>query len=46
VLLLQYPDPHPLVVAASFAYLGYYWAVSLYLTALAARRRRTGGAAA
>ncbi|MGY1739850.1 MULTISPECIES: CDP-alcohol phosphatidyltransferase family protein [unclassified Blastococcus] len=40
VLLLQYPDPHPLVVAASLAYVVYYWAVSFYLTALAARRRR------
>jgi phosphatidylcholine synthase len=40
VLLAQYPDPHPLVVAASLAYVVYYWGVSFYLTALAARRRR------
>ncbi len=40
VLLVQYPDPHPLVVAASLAYIVYYWGVSLWLTALAARRRR------
>ena len=42
VLLVQYPDPHPLVAAASLAYVVYYWGVSLWLTALAARRRRTG----
>jgi phosphatidylcholine synthase len=41
VLLVQYPDPHPLVVAASLGYVGYYVAVSGYLT-LAARRRTTG----
>jgi phosphatidylcholine synthase len=46
VLLAQYPDPHPLVVAVSLAYLGYYVGVSLYLTALAARRRRRASAAA
>ena len=40
VLLVQYPDPHPLVVAVSLAYIGYYWAVSFWLTAQAARRRR------
>jgi phosphatidylcholine synthase len=42
LLLVQYPDPHPLVIAVSLAYLVYYWGVSLYLTALAARRRRAG----
>ena len=42
VLLVQYPDPHPLVVAASLAYVVYYFGVSLWLTALAARRRREG----
>ena len=41
VLLVQYPDPHPLVVAASLGYVGYYAAVSGYLT-LAARRRTAG----
>ncbi|MGY1769809.1 CDP-alcohol phosphatidyltransferase family protein [Blastococcus sp. SYSU D00813] len=42
VLLLQYPDPHPLVAALSLAYVVYYWAVSLWMTARAARRRREG----
>jgi phosphatidylcholine synthase len=42
VLLVQYPDPHWLVAAASLAYVAYYWAVSLWLTAGAARRRRAG----
>jgi phosphatidylcholine synthase len=40
VLLVQYPDPHPLVAAASLAYVVYYWGVSLWMTARAARRRR------
>jgi phosphatidylcholine synthase len=40
LLLVQYPDPHPLVVAVSLAYLLYYVAVSGWLTARAARRRR------
>ena len=40
VLLLQYPDPHPVVVALSLAYVGYYVGVSGWLTAAAARRRR------
>jgi phosphatidylcholine synthase len=40
VLLVQVPDPHPVVVALSLAYLVYYVAVSLWLTARAARRRR------
>jgi phosphatidylcholine synthase len=42
VLLLQLPDPHPAVVAVSLGYLGYYVALSAYLTAAGARRRRTG----
>ena len=42
VLLVQYPDPHPVVVAVSLAYLAYYVAVSVWLTAAAARRRRQG----
>ena len=32
VLLVQYPDPHPLVVAASLVYVVYYLAVSGVLT--------------
>ena len=32
VLLLQYPDPHPVVVAVSLAYLAYYLGLSVYLT--------------
>jgi phosphatidylcholine synthase len=40
VLLVQVPDPHPVVVALSLAYLAYYVGVSLWLTARAARRRR------
>ncbi len=45
VLLVQYPDPHPLVVLLSLAYLVYYIGVSLWLTARAAhRRRRLAGA--
>jgi phosphatidylcholine synthase len=46
VLLLQVPDPNPVVVALSLAYLGYYVGVSLWLTARAARRRRGELAAA
>ena len=42
-LLLQVPDPHPLLVAASLAYLVYYVGVSLYLTS---KRRRGGPTAA
>jgi phosphatidylcholine synthase len=46
LLLVQYPDPHPVVVVASLTYLVYYLAVSGWLTARAAhRRRRLGGAA-
>ncbi|MGK5172426.1 CDP-alcohol phosphatidyltransferase family protein [Geodermatophilus sp. CPCC 205761] len=43
VLLLQYPDPHPVVVALSLSYLVYYLAVSGWLTARAAHRHRTAG---
>jgi phosphatidylcholine synthase len=32
VLLAQYPDPNPVVVAASIAYLVYYVGLSVYLT--------------
>ena len=38
VLLAQYPDPNPVVVAMSLAYLAYYVGLSLYLT-LGARLR-------
>ena len=42
VLLVQVPDPHPAVVVLSLAYIAYYVAVSLWLTARAAARRRSG----
>ena len=32
VLLLQFPDPHPAVVAVSLAYLVYYLGLSVFLT--------------
>ena len=32
VLLLQFPDPHPAVLAVSLAYLGYYSGLSVWLT--------------
>jgi phosphatidylcholine synthase len=37
VLLLQLPDPNPLVVAVSLAYLAYYAALSVYLTTILPR---------
>jgi phosphatidylcholine synthase len=42
VLLAQYPDPHPVVVGLSLAYLVYYVGLSLYLT-VGARLRSRGG---
>jgi phosphatidylcholine synthase len=45
VLLLQYPDPHPAVVALSLGYLVYYTGLSLWLT-LAGGRARGGSAEA
>jgi phosphatidylcholine synthase len=39
LLLVEYPDPNPVVVAVSLGYLVYYVAVSLQLTAMARRRR-------
>ncbi|WP_347057612.1 CDP-alcohol phosphatidyltransferase family protein [Blastococcus sp. HT6-30] len=39
VLIVQYPDPHPLVVALSLAYLAYYFGVSIWLTVAGSRRR-------
>ena len=41
VLLLQYPDPHPAVVAVSLAYLVYYNALSVWFTVTGARARRS-----
>jgi phosphatidylcholine synthase len=46
VLLLQFPDPHPLVVAASLAYIAYYWGLSFWMTARGARARRRASAEA
>jgi phosphatidylcholine synthase len=40
VLLIQFPDPHPLVVVASLGYLAYYMGVSVYVTVRDGRRRR------
>lgn len=45
VLLVQYPDPHPVVVVLSLAYLAYYFGVSTWLT-VAGSRRRAGSAEA
>jgi phosphatidylcholine synthase len=44
VLLLQFPDPHPVVVAASLAYIAYYCGLSFWMTARSARARRTASA--
>jgi phosphatidylcholine synthase len=41
VLLLQYPDPNPAVVAASLAYLVYYNALSIWFTLAGGRARRS-----
>jgi phosphatidylcholine synthase len=43
VLLAQYPDPHPVVVAVSLAYLAYYVGLSVYLTVAARVRSRQDG---
>jgi len=42
VLLAQYPDPNPVVVALSIGYLVYYVGLSLYLTVGARLRSRQG----
>jgi phosphatidylcholine synthase len=42
VLLAQYPDPNPVVVALSIGYLVYYVGLSLYLTVGAGLRSRQG----
>ena len=43
VLLTQYPDPHPAVVAVSLAYLVYYVVLSVYLTVGGRLRSRQAG---
>jgi phosphatidylcholine synthase len=43
VLLTQYPDPHPAVVAVSLGYLVYYVGLSLYLTVGGRLRSRQAG---
>jgi phosphatidylcholine synthase len=43
VLLAQYPDPHPVVVGLSIAYLVYYVGLSLYLTVGTRWRSRQAG---
>jgi phosphatidylcholine synthase len=40
VLVLQLPDPNPWVVAASLAYVAYYWGLSFWMTARGAGARR------
>jgi phosphatidylcholine synthase len=45
VLLAQYPDPNPVVVALSLGYLVYYVGLSLYLTVGARLRSRQAGEA-
>ncbi len=39
VLLLQYPDPHPVAVVLSLSYPVYYTAISVWLTLTDSRRR-------
>ena len=40
VVVLQFPDPNPVVVVASLAYIAYYVGVSVYVTVRDAGRRR------
>ena len=40
VLVVQLPDPNPVVVAISLAYVVYYWGLSLWMTARGAGARR------
>jgi phosphatidylcholine synthase len=40
VMVVQLPDPNPWVVAASLAYMAYYWGLSIWLTARGAGARR------
>jgi len=42
---VQLPDPNPFVVAASLAYLVYYFGLSIWMTARGARARRAAGSA-
>jgi phosphatidylcholine synthase len=46
VLLVQMPDPHPVWVAVSLAYVAYYVALSLYLTVRRGRSARDSDRAA
>jgi phosphatidylcholine synthase len=43
VLVVQLPDPNPVVVALSLGYVVYYWGLSFWMTARGTRRRRTAG---
>ncbi len=45
VLVVQLPDPNPWVVAASLAYIAYYWGLSFWMTARGARARRAASSA-
>jgi phosphatidylcholine synthase len=45
VLVVQLPDPHPLVIAASLTYVVYYWGLSFWMTARGAHARRAAGSA-
>ena len=40
VLVVQLPDPNPVVTAVSLAYIAYYWGLSLWMTARGAHARR------
>jgi phosphatidylcholine synthase len=40
VLVVQLPDPNPVVIAVSLAYIAYYWGLSFWMTARGARARR------
>ena len=45
VLVLQFPDPHPVVIAATLAYIVYYCGLSFWMTARGARAPRVAGSA-
>jgi phosphatidylcholine synthase len=40
VLVVQLPDPNPVVVVVSLGYMAYYWGLSIWLTARGAGARR------
>ena len=40
VLVVQLPDPNPWVIAASLAYMAYYWGLSIWMTVRSAGGRR------